>query len=96
MKIINGRQFWGQQYGDGPASQEDATPAVVPVVQAPPVRPGLVLRYEAARVEGVWECDCQVHGTPDQADLNQAFAIIQASAAKHLVAPGAIETTTQE
>lgn len=96
MKIINGRQFWGQQYGDGPASQEAVAPVAEPMAQALPIRPGLVLRYEVAQVEGVWECDCQVHGTPNQADLNQAFAIVQASAAKHLVVPGAIETTTQE
>jgi hypothetical protein len=92
MKTINGRQYWGKDFGDGPSAQEDAHTPVVPV------KTGLVLRYEISKVDGKWQCDCQVHGNPDPADLAEAFTIVQASATKQLApeVPVVAETKTTE
>lgn len=87
MKIINGRQYWGAQYGDGPAAEEAESKVI-------PIKAGLVLRYEVSKISDKWQCDCQVHGNPDPADLAEAFTIVQASATKQLTpAPPVVEET---
>lgn len=73
------RIFHGAEYL--PESERNLKPEPIPV------KAGLVLRYEVVKTGDEWECDCQIHGNPNPADLDQAFLIVQGSASNHLNKP---------